>query len=82
MTCASLIHMKPHAWHVNWSRSKIRCLILRQRAVLPLSFNALAISSTHDLDEMPTPCMAFDNELLHSEWLRQFGDRGQGHGNA
>ena len=31
---------------------------------------------------MPTPCMAFDNALLCIEALRQFGDKGQGHGNA
>jgi hypothetical protein len=42
----------------------MRCLILRHLLVLPLSFNALAISSTHFLDETPKPYKAFDNGLL------------------
>jgi hypothetical protein len=31
---------------------------------------------------MPKRCMAFDNALLCIEVLRQFGDKGQGHGNG
>jgi hypothetical protein len=64
MMWSTLLPSIPHAWHVCPSRFKIRCLILRHWLVLPLSLSALAISNTHDLDEMPTLCMAFDNELL------------------
>jgi hypothetical protein len=41
----------------------MRSLILRHWLVLPLSFNALAISTNSFADETPMPCMVFGNEL-------------------
>jgi hypothetical protein len=40
----------------------MRWRILRHWLVLPLSFNALAISSSSFADEMPMLCMVFGNE--------------------
>jgi hypothetical protein len=56
----------------------MRNLILRHLVVLPLPCNALLIKSNSFPDEMPKPCMAFDNALLCTSMMHLFDGMGQG----
>jgi hypothetical protein len=56
----------------------MRSLILRHLVVLPLPCNALLISNSSSLDEMPMLCMAFDNALLCTSMMHLFDGMGQG----
>jgi hypothetical protein len=56
----------------------MRSLILRHLVVLPLPCNALLISNSSSLDEMPMLCMAFDNALLCTLMMHLFDGMGQG----